>query len=79
MKAKELKDKSDTELSELQKQLTGELFQARLQNHTNQLDDTATLPKKRKDIARVNGEIRRRELEQLEKSLKQALAAGESK
>ncbi|MBK7397394.1 MAG: 50S ribosomal protein L29 [Myxococcales bacterium] len=79
MKAKELKDKSETELGELHKQLTSELFQARLQNHTNQLDDTATLPKKRKDIARVKSEVRRRELEQLEKSLKQALAAGESK
>ena len=78
MKAKELTDKTDTELADLKKQLVSELFQAKLGNHTNQLDDTATLPKKRKDIARVQGELRRREISQIEKSLEQALA-GESK
>ena len=79
MKANELKDKSDSELVELEKSLAGELFQARLQNYTNQLDDTASIPRRRRDIARVKSEIRRRELDALAQQVKQALAAQESK
>ena len=79
MKSKDLKDKSEAELVELEKQLTGELFQSRLQNYTNQLDDTASFPKKRRDVARVKSEIRRRELDSLAAQVKQALAAQEAK
>jgi ribosomal protein L29 len=79
MKSKDLLEKSETELVELEKQLVGELFQSRLQNYTNQLDDTATIPKKRRDIARVKSEIRRRELDALAAQVKQALAAQEAK
>ena len=79
MKANELKDKSDAELVELEKSLAGELFQARLQNYTNQLDDTASIPRRRRDIARVKSEIRRRELDALAQQVKAALAAQESK
>ncbi len=79
MKSKDLKDKSEAELVELEKQLTGELFQSRLQNYTNQLDDTASIPKKRRDVARVKSEIRRRELDSLAAQVKQALAAQEAK
>lgn len=79
MKSSELKEKSEAELVELEKQLAGELFQARLQNYTNQLDDTASIPKKRRDIARVKSEIRRRELDALAAQVKQALAAQEAK
>lgn len=79
MKTSELKDKSADELKELAKTTSGELFQARLQNFTNQLDDTASLPKRRRDIARIQTELRRRELEALAESVKQALAAGETK
>lgn len=75
MKASELKDKSDSELVELQKQVAGELFQSRLQNYTNQLDDTASIPRRRRDIARINSEIRRRELDALAAQVKQALEA----
>ena len=75
MKASELKDKSDAELVELEKSLGGELFQSRLQNYTNQLDDTASIPRRRRDIARVKSEIRRRELDALAQQVKQALAA----
>lgn len=79
MKSSELKEKSEAELVELEKQLAGELFQSRLQNYTNQLDDTASIPKKRRDIARVKSEIRRRELDALAAQVKQALAAQEAK
>jgi large subunit ribosomal protein L29 len=79
MKASELKDKSDSELVELEKSLGGELFQSRLQNYTNQLDDTASIPRRRRDIARVKSEIRRRELDALAQQVKAALAAQESK
>ncbi len=72
MKARELKDKSDAELNELHKTLQNELFQARLQNFTNQLDDTSSIPKKRHDLARIAGELRRRELEALAKQAESA-------
>ena len=75
MKATDLKEKTVEELTELLKTNRSELFQARLQNYTNQLDDTASLPKHRKDIARIEGELRRRELESLAQSVKQALEA----
>lgn len=78
MKSNELKEKSDAELVELEKSLAGELFQARLQNYTNQLDDTASIPKKRRDIARVKSELRRRELDALAQQVQQALAASAS-
>lgn len=79
MKAKDLKEKSVDELKELEKSLSGELFQARLQNYTNQLDDTSSLPKHRRDVARVKSEIRRRELDELAAQVRQALAAQEQK
>lgn len=78
MKANELKDKSDNELVELHKQIEGELFQSRLQNYTNQLDDTASIPRRRRDIARIKSEIRRRELDALAEQVKAALAAQKS-
>ncbi|MEO7096048.1 MAG: 50S ribosomal protein L29 [Polyangiales bacterium] len=76
MKASELKDKSVEELSTLGKSTSGELFQARLQNFTNQLDDTASIPKRRRDVARIKTELRHRELESLAASVKSALEAG---
>jgi large subunit ribosomal protein L29 len=78
MKAKELKDKSVTELSELETTIRSELFQTRLQNFTNQLDNTSTIPKRRRDLARVATELRSRELDSLTKSIEAAMA-GETK
>lgn len=75
MKTNELREKSVDELHELLRQNAGELFQARLQNYTNQLDDTSSIPKHRKDIARIQSELRRRELESLAASVKAALEA----
>jgi large subunit ribosomal protein L29 len=76
MKANELKDKSVEELEGLVKSTSGEIFQSRLQNFTNQLDDTASIPKRRRDVARMKTELRRRELETLAASVKSALEAG---
>ena len=78
MKSKELKDKSVTELAELETSIRGELFQTRLQNFTNQLDNTSTIPKRRRDLARVATELRSRELDALTKSIEAAMA-GEAK
>jgi large subunit ribosomal protein L29 len=77
MKTSDLREKSDAELVELEKQLAGELFQARLQNYTNQLDDTSSIPKRRRDVARVRTELRRRELDSLAQQVQQALASSQ--
>jgi ribosomal protein L29 len=74
MKSTELREKSDAELAELAKSLRGELFQARIANFTNQLDDTSSVPKKRRVLARVLTEQRRRELAVLTAGVQQALA-----
>jgi large subunit ribosomal protein L29 len=53
MKAKDLRERTDEHLVELEKQLTGELFQARFKNFTNRLNDTASIRKAKRDLARV--------------------------
>lgn len=53
MKAKDLRERTAEELVELEKTLTRERFQNRFKNFTNQLDNTASLTKARRDIARV--------------------------
>lgn len=63
MKVAELREKSGEELSTLSGELRRELFKARIQNHTNQLDSTAKLRSLRRDIARVATVLRQRELQ----------------
>ena len=53
MKAKEIRERTTEHLEELEKQLSGEVFQARFKNFTNRLNDTATIRKTRRDLARV--------------------------
>ncbi len=53
MKSKELREKSIDELVAHEKALYARLFENRLKNQTNRLDDTSTLPKTRREIARV--------------------------
>ena len=53
MKASDLREKSVEDLSELQKTLTHDVFQNRLKNFTNRLDDTSSIRKSRRDLARV--------------------------
>ncbi len=53
MKAKDLRERTTEHLQELEKQLNGEVFQARFKNYTNRLNDTASIRKTRRDLARV--------------------------
>ncbi|MCU0682990.1 MAG: 50S ribosomal protein L29 [Polyangiaceae bacterium] len=53
MKTTELRDKSADELVALEKELRQGLFDQRLKNFTNRLDDTSLVRKARRDIARV--------------------------
>jgi len=62
VKAAEIREKSTEELQSLEKELRTNLFKARIQNHTNQLNSTANLGKLRRDIARVATILRQREL-----------------
>lgn len=53
MKASELREQTVDELKEQERDLTRELWKAKMDNHTNQLDDTASIRRLRRDIARV--------------------------
>jgi large subunit ribosomal protein L29 len=53
MKAADLREKSVEDLRELQKTLAHDVFQNRLKNFTNRLDDTSQIRKLRRDLARV--------------------------
>jgi large subunit ribosomal protein L29 len=57
-----VKDLSDAELVEKLGETKQEMFDLRFQHATGQLDDTAKLGRVRKDVARVNTEIREREI-----------------
>jgi len=61
MKAADLREKSVEDLSELQKTLTHDVFQNRLKNFTNRLDDTSAIRKSRRDLARVITLLRERQ------------------
>ena len=62
MKAKDLKERASKDLIELKATLEKDLFNHRMKNFTNQLDDTSLLGKTRKDIARIAGILRARAL-----------------
>lgn len=53
MKSTELREKSADELAALEKELRQGLFENRLKNFTNRLDDTSLVRKARRDVARV--------------------------
>jgi large subunit ribosomal protein L29 len=53
MKAKDMREKPIDDLRELEKSLTRDVFQAKLKNFTNRLDDTSQIKKTRRDLARV--------------------------
>jgi large subunit ribosomal protein L29 len=61
MKAKDMREKSGADLLELQKSLTRDAFSARFKNFTNRLDDTSSLKKARRDVARVKTILAERE------------------
>lgn len=61
-----LRRQSIEELEELEKNTGRDLFDAKLKNYTNQLDDTSKIRKLRRDLARVKtvlGQMRREETE----------------
>ncbi len=53
MKAKDLRERSPEDLRELEKSLSKDVFQNRFKNFTNRLDDTSSIKKARRDLARV--------------------------
>jgi large subunit ribosomal protein L29 len=53
MKAADLREKSAADLGELRASLARDVFQNRLKNFTNRLDDTSAMRKTRRDLARV--------------------------
>lgn len=53
MKTATLREQTDEELRNMESDLARELWQARFDNHTNQLDNTAKIPKLRRQIASV--------------------------
>jgi large subunit ribosomal protein L29 len=58
---KQIRDLSVDELKSKALELKGELFKARIQNHTNQLDSSAKLRGLRREIARINTVLTQRE------------------
>ena len=53
MNTNELRDCNDERLVELAKTLRRKIFDGRIKNFTNQLDDTDSLRRDRRDLARV--------------------------
>lgn len=53
MKAKDLRDRTEESLTELEKSLRNDAFQAQFKNFTNRLNDTAQIKRNRRDIARI--------------------------
>ena len=62
MKARELKEMSEAELRQKDKEITEELFNLKFQHATGQLENTARLPQVRKDLARVKTVLREKTL-----------------
>ena len=53
MKPKELRDKTKDELQTMEQELIRDLWKTRMNNFTNQLDDTAKIRRVRREISRV--------------------------
>jgi large subunit ribosomal protein L29 len=75
MKAKDLRERSQDDLKELEKSLAKDTFTARFKNFTNRLDDTSTINKTKRDLARVKTLLRQAELNEAAKAPAEAKAA----
>ena len=53
MKIAEIRERSPEELKNLEDDLRRQLWKAKFDNHTNQLDDTSKIQKLRRDIAKI--------------------------
>ena len=62
MKARELKEMSEAELRQKEKEVTEELFNLKFQHATGQLENTERLPQVRRDLARVKTVLRQKEI-----------------
>ena len=62
MKPAEIRELSDAQLVEKLKEMRAELFNLRFQMATSQLDNTARVKQVNKDIARIQTEMRAREI-----------------
>ncbi|MDY4691603.1 50S ribosomal protein L29 [Atopobiaceae bacterium SGI.236] len=62
MKSTELRELSDQELSKKLEDTRAELFNLRFQMATSQLDNTARVTTVKRDIARIQTEIRARQI-----------------
>jgi large subunit ribosomal protein L29 len=62
MKAADLREKSVEDLRELEKTLAHDVFQNRLKNFTNRLDDTSAMRKAKRELARVATVLREAQL-----------------
>jgi large subunit ribosomal protein L29 len=62
MKASDLREKSVEDLRELEKTMGHDVFESRIKNFTNRLDDTSSMRKTKRDFARVVTLLREREL-----------------
>jgi large subunit ribosomal protein L29 len=60
MKPSQLREKSDSELIEQERELREELFNLRFQHSTGQLENTMAIIRVKKDIARVKTVLRER-------------------
>jgi large subunit ribosomal protein L29 len=62
VKTQELKEMSEAELRQKEKEVTEELFNLKFQHATGQLENTQRLPQVRKDLARVKTVLREKEI-----------------
>ena len=53
MKSKEVREKTDDELTMLEENLEEEIFNLRFQQHTSRLENTSRVKSVRRDLARV--------------------------
>ncbi len=77
MKAKDLRERSLDDLKELEKSLAKDVFTARFKNFTNRLDDTSSINKAKRDLARVKTLLHEHALTGAIKAAGAAPAAGE--
>ncbi len=63
MDIKELRDCTKDRLLDLEKNLRRQVFDARIKNFTSQLDDTASIQRARRDLARVKTILNERSAE----------------
>jgi large subunit ribosomal protein L29 len=61
-RARELREFNEIELEHRLSEAKEELFNLRFQNATGQLDDVSAIKKQRKQVARINTELRAREI-----------------